>query len=169
MLADVATYYQLIVVLLLALNGHTKVTRVYQAAYDRGALPVRVTIDDGWYRSDDPEGLGDPAQIEQQMKALGFHNRSPSTAGRGRSNEGLERAARCSSLVTRYSRPPHPADRTVSAELGWAAAAWTRIGYNRSRPKLPRGGRRRECRSTNTAVRTAAPFSRPSSSPPPRT
>jgi hypothetical protein len=51
-----------------------RVTRVYQAAYDRGRLPLRVTIYDGWYRSDDPVGLGDPAQIEQRMKALGFHN-----------------------------------------------------------------------------------------------
>jgi predicted amidohydrolase YtcJ len=51
-----------------------RVTRVYQAAYDRGLLPVRVTIYDGWYRSDDPEGLGDPARIEQRVKEMGFSN-----------------------------------------------------------------------------------------------
>ena len=55
-------------------NGMGLVTRVYQAAYDRRLLPLRVTIYDGWYRSDDPEGLGDPVRIEERMKALGFHN-----------------------------------------------------------------------------------------------
>ncbi len=51
-----------------------RVTRAYQVAYDRGLLPIRVNVYDGWYRSDDPEGLGDPAKIEERMKALGFHN-----------------------------------------------------------------------------------------------
>jgi predicted amidohydrolase YtcJ len=51
-----------------------RVTRVYQAAYDRHQLPLRVTVYDGWYRSDDPEGLGDPVKIEERMTALGFHS-----------------------------------------------------------------------------------------------
>ena len=51
-----------------------RVTRLYQAAYDRRLLPLRVTVYDGWYRSDDPEGLGDPVRIEERMRALGFHN-----------------------------------------------------------------------------------------------
>ena len=55
-------------------NGMGRVTRVYKAAYDRRLLPLRVTIYDGWYRSDDPEGLGDPAKIEERVRALGFHN-----------------------------------------------------------------------------------------------
>ena len=50
------------------------VTKIYQAAYDTGNLPVRVNIYDGWYRSGDPTGLGDPKQIENRLKALGFHN-----------------------------------------------------------------------------------------------
>lgn len=50
------------------------VTRVYQAAYDSGNFPVRAIIYDGWYRSGDPEGLGDPKKIEEHLKALGFHN-----------------------------------------------------------------------------------------------
>lgn len=52
-----------------------EVTRAYEAARATGPLPVRVTIYDGWYRSGDPEGLGDPKQIEARMKALGFSNR----------------------------------------------------------------------------------------------
>jgi predicted amidohydrolase YtcJ len=51
-----------------------RVTRIYQAAYDSGELPVRAIIYDGWYRSGDPEGLGDPAEIEKRLKGLGFHN-----------------------------------------------------------------------------------------------
>jgi predicted amidohydrolase YtcJ len=51
-----------------------RVTRVYQAAYERGLLALRVTLYDGWYRSDDPEGLGDPVKIEERTRALGFHN-----------------------------------------------------------------------------------------------
>jgi predicted amidohydrolase YtcJ len=51
-----------------------RVTKLYQAAYDAGQLPVRVTVYDGWYRSGDPQGLGDPGQIEARMAALGFHN-----------------------------------------------------------------------------------------------
>jgi predicted amidohydrolase YtcJ len=55
-------------------NEMGRVTRVYQAACDRHLLPLRVTVYDGWYRSDDPVGLGDPFKIEERMKALGFHN-----------------------------------------------------------------------------------------------
>jgi predicted amidohydrolase YtcJ len=55
-------------------NEMGRVTRVYQAARDRHLLPLRVTIYDGWYRSDDPEGLGEPVKIEERMRALGFHN-----------------------------------------------------------------------------------------------
>ena len=51
-----------------------KVTSVYQAAYDRDLLPVRTVIYDGWYRSGDPESLGDPEKIEERVKALGFHH-----------------------------------------------------------------------------------------------
>jgi predicted amidohydrolase YtcJ len=51
-----------------------RVTEVYQAAYDKKLLPVRVTLYDGWYRSGDPEGLSDPAEIERRLKGLGFHN-----------------------------------------------------------------------------------------------
>ena len=50
------------------------VTRVYQQAHDRGDLPVRVTIYDGWYRGGDPGGLGDPGEIAERLSALGFHN-----------------------------------------------------------------------------------------------
>jgi hypothetical protein len=55
-------------------NEMGRITRIYQAAYDRHLMPVRVTIYDGWYRSDDPVGLGDPVRIEERMKTLGFHN-----------------------------------------------------------------------------------------------
>jgi predicted amidohydrolase YtcJ len=55
-------------------NQLGRVTRVYQEAYDRGLLPVRVTIYDGWYRSDDPLGLGDPRRIGERLSSLGFHN-----------------------------------------------------------------------------------------------
>ena len=51
-----------------------RVTQVYQAAYNSGSLPVRAIIYDGWYRSGDPVGLGDPEKIEKRLKALGFHN-----------------------------------------------------------------------------------------------
>lgn len=51
-----------------------RVTRVYQEAYDRGLLPVRTVIYDGWYRSGDPESLGDPEEIRNRMMTLGFHN-----------------------------------------------------------------------------------------------
>jgi len=50
------------------------VTRIYQAAYDSGLLPVRVILYDGWYRSGDPDGIGDPVEIEKRLRALGFHN-----------------------------------------------------------------------------------------------
>ncbi|MGH9318733.1 MAG: amidohydrolase family protein [Vicinamibacteria bacterium] len=55
-------------------NQLGRVTRVYQEAYDRGLLPVRVTVYDGWYRSDDPLGLGDPEEIAERLASLGFHN-----------------------------------------------------------------------------------------------
>lgn len=55
-------------------NRMGEVTRVYQEAYDRDLLPIRVTVYDGWYRSGDPNGLGDPEKIAERMAALGFHN-----------------------------------------------------------------------------------------------
>lgn len=54
-------------------NQLGRVTRVYQEAYDRGLLPVRVTLYDGWYRSGDPLGVGDPEKIAERVAALGFH------------------------------------------------------------------------------------------------
>jgi len=52
------------------------VTRVYQAAYDlrSGRLPVRSVVYDGWYRSNDPQGTGDPEAIRQRLTGLGFSN-----------------------------------------------------------------------------------------------
>ncbi|HZD05128.1 MAG TPA: amidohydrolase family protein, partial [Longimicrobiales bacterium] len=49
-----------------------EVTRVYQEAYDRrgGRLPVRAVVYDGWYRSGDPEGLGDPERIRERLDGL---------------------------------------------------------------------------------------------------
>ena len=55
-------------------NQMGRVTRVYQEAYEQGLLPIRVTVYDGWYRSGDPNGLGDPEAIAERMAALGFHN-----------------------------------------------------------------------------------------------
>lgn len=51
-----------------------EVTRVYQTLHDRGRMPVRVVVYDGWYRSGDPDGLGDPAAIRDRLETLGFHN-----------------------------------------------------------------------------------------------
>jgi len=53
-----------------------EVTRVYQAADSlRGdRLPLRAVVYDGWYRSHDPYGLGDPQAIHQRVAALGFNN-----------------------------------------------------------------------------------------------
>ncbi len=51
-----------------------RVTRIYQAAYNAGELPLRVVLYDGWYRSGDPVGLGDPAQISSRLRGLGFNN-----------------------------------------------------------------------------------------------
>ncbi|UCC49379.1 MAG: amidohydrolase family protein, partial [Gemmatimonadota bacterium] len=48
-----------------------RVTEVYQAAYEAGELLIRAVIYDGWYRSGDPEGLSDPADIEQRLESLG--------------------------------------------------------------------------------------------------
>ena len=55
-------------------NQVGRVTRVYQEAYQQDLLPIRVTVYDGWYRSGDPNGLGDPEKIAERMAALGFHN-----------------------------------------------------------------------------------------------
>jgi predicted amidohydrolase YtcJ len=55
-------------------NRMGRVTPIYQAAYDAGLLPIRVVLYDGWYRSGDPEGLGDPDEIEKRLRSLGFHN-----------------------------------------------------------------------------------------------
>ena len=53
-----------------------EVTQVYQAAYDLrgGRLPLRAVVYDGWYRSHDPYGLGDPEAIRERVAALGFSN-----------------------------------------------------------------------------------------------
>lgn len=53
-----------------------EVTRVYQAAYDLrgGRLPIRAIVYDGWYRSNDPSGMGDPDAIRERVAALGFSN-----------------------------------------------------------------------------------------------
>lgn len=53
-----------------------EVTRVYQAAYDLdgGPLPIRATIYDGWYRSNDPNGIGNPEALRERVEALGFSN-----------------------------------------------------------------------------------------------
>ncbi len=56
-------------------SGMGSVTEVYQAAYDRGSLPIRAVVYDGWYRSGDPNGLSDPADIENRMGEMGFSNR----------------------------------------------------------------------------------------------
>jgi predicted amidohydrolase YtcJ len=53
-----------------------EVTRVYQAAYDLrgGRLPLRAVVYDGWYRSNDPTGMGDPRGIRERVAALGLSN-----------------------------------------------------------------------------------------------
>lgn len=53
-----------------------EVTRVYQAAYDLqgGRLPLRTVVYDGWYRSNDLTGLGDPEAIRDRVAALGLSN-----------------------------------------------------------------------------------------------
>ncbi|MBI4519737.1 MAG: amidohydrolase [Gemmatimonadetes bacterium] len=51
-----------------------EVTRQYQAAYTAGRLPIRAVLYDGWYRSGDPDGIGDPARIRERLGALGFNN-----------------------------------------------------------------------------------------------
>ncbi|MFC1730121.1 amidohydrolase [candidate division KSB1 bacterium] len=50
------------------------VTRIYQEAYDRDLLPIRTIVYDGWYRGRDPNGLGDPAEIEKRVRGFGFHH-----------------------------------------------------------------------------------------------
>jgi hypothetical protein len=48
------------------------VTEVYQAAYEAGELPIRAVVYDGWFRSGDSQGLGDPALIAARLDSLGF-------------------------------------------------------------------------------------------------
>jgi predicted amidohydrolase YtcJ len=48
------------------------VTEVYEAAYEAGELPIRAVVYDGWFRSGDPQGLGDPALIAARLDSLGF-------------------------------------------------------------------------------------------------
>jgi len=48
------------------------VTAVYEAAYEAGDLPIRAVIYDGWFRSGDPQGLGDPALIAARLDSLGY-------------------------------------------------------------------------------------------------
>ncbi len=48
------------------------VTEVYQAAYEAGHLPIRAVVYDGWFRSGDPQGLGDPGLIGARLDSLGF-------------------------------------------------------------------------------------------------
>jgi predicted amidohydrolase YtcJ len=50
------------------------VTRHYQAAYNAGRLPIRAVVYDGWYRSGDPSGIGDPEEIRRRVRALGVNN-----------------------------------------------------------------------------------------------
>jgi len=49
------------------------VTEVYRTAYERGALPLRAVVYDGWYRGGDPTGLGDPDAIALRLDSLGFN------------------------------------------------------------------------------------------------
>ena len=58
------------------MSGRPEVTRVYQAAYDLrgGRLPLRAIVYDGWYRSNDPTGMGDPGAIRNRVADLGFSN-----------------------------------------------------------------------------------------------
>lgn len=51
-----------------------RTTRVYQQAYDADSLPIRTVVYDGWYRSGDPRGLGDPEKIRKRLFDLGVHN-----------------------------------------------------------------------------------------------
>ena len=43
-------------------------------ALPAGRLPIRAVVYDGWYRGGDPQGLGDPVEIEKRLRGLGFHN-----------------------------------------------------------------------------------------------
>lgn len=52
-----------------------EVTEVYEAAYAQGRLPLRAVVYDGWYRSRDPTGLGDPDAIAARLDSLGFNRR----------------------------------------------------------------------------------------------
>ncbi len=52
-----------------------EVTEVYEAAHAQGRLPLRAVVYDGWYRSRDPTGLGDPEAIAARLDALGFNRR----------------------------------------------------------------------------------------------
>ncbi|NIM49567.1 MAG: amidohydrolase family protein [Gemmatimonadales bacterium] len=48
-----------------------RVTEVYEAAYESDEIPVRSIIYDGWYRSGDPGGLGEPTAIAERLDILG--------------------------------------------------------------------------------------------------
>ena len=48
------------------------VTEVYEAAYEAGELPIRAVVYDGWFRSGDPQGLGDPSLIAARLDSLGY-------------------------------------------------------------------------------------------------
>lgn len=50
-----------------------EVTEVCQAAYEARSLPIRAVIYDGWFRSGDPQGLGDPTLIGARLDSLGFN------------------------------------------------------------------------------------------------
>ena len=49
------------------------VTEVYRAASERGGLPLRSVVYDGWYRGRDPTGMGDPEGIAARLDSLGFN------------------------------------------------------------------------------------------------
>jgi hypothetical protein len=112
-----------------------RVTEVYQAAYDKKLLPVRVTLYDGWYRSGDPEGLSDPAEIERRLKgSASTISATPSSAFAGSSPrptaESAPAAPRC-----RY--PIFPSRRIRGARRTSAPCATrsaTVCGSSRSSP-----------------------------------
>lgn len=95
-----------------------RVTKAYQAARAAGPLPLRVTIYDGWYRSGDPEGLGDPKAIAERAKLLG----SPNTGDRMFRVRGIKSSAdggvgsRSAALSVPYL--PSAADRLGRSNSG---------------------------------------------------
>jgi hypothetical protein len=48
------------------------VTEIYEAAHEAGELPIRAVVYDGWFRSGDPRGLGDPTLIAARLDSLGY-------------------------------------------------------------------------------------------------